>query len=265
MRRFAGMSLEPAHASHVRPRVLAIGALLCTVAAMLLVPASKASASDTRYPSLAGKWDVGQFNADGAYEIVKARPVGARGGVRFPFLDRPDTVYLTTEHPAYRGRLLGDLTGKTLRARVGVNVAPGTQFTYWGEPDGSDTPSNVRLYFETDISLGPITCPCQSKGWSSIWYSDPVKIDLQALRFGDRVLSVDLDPALWADGQETPGTADDEHEGYFAQAAAHVDGVGLSFAGGLHLHNGVGIVPGTGSGSFRLVSYEARASEACPT
>ena len=36
---------------------------------------------------------------------------------------------------------------------------------------------------------------------------------------------------------------------------AHIDVVGLSFGGGKFFHNGLGIVPGTGSGSFRLLSY----------
>jgi hypothetical protein len=83
-----------------------------------------------------------------------------------------------------------------------------------------------------------------------------VRVDLDTLKSGDATLTVPLNPALWADGQEIPGNADANHETFFAQAAAHVDHVGLTFGGGRHFHNGVGIVPGTGSGSFQLLSYE---------
>jgi hypothetical protein len=229
---------------------------LCGVAAILLAAPSSASASDASYPSLAGKWRLGEFTAGGGFEVTTAGPLPAQG-VAFPFLDRPDTILLATDNPAYSGRLLGDLTGKTLTARIGADVTPGTRFTYWGEPDGSDTPANVRLYFETDVSLGPIVCPCQDKGWSSFWYSDPARVDLRDLRSGDAGLSVTLEPALWADGQETPGDTDQAHRSYFAQAVAHVDDIGLAFGGGRHVHNGAGIVPGTGSGFFQLLGYTA--------
>jgi hypothetical protein len=222
----------------------------------LVITTSVAVASGTSYPSPAGKWQLGEFTADGGFAVRTAAPLPAEG-IAFPFLDRPDTIILLTENPAYRGRLLGDLTGKTLAARIGVDVTPGTRFSYFGEPDGSGQAANVRLYFETDLSLGPIVCPCQEKGWSSFWYSNPVRVDLAALQSGDATLAVRLDPALWADGQEIQGTADQDHRAFFAQAAAHIDHVGLSFGGGRHFHDGVGIVPGSGSGSFRLFSYAA--------
>lgn len=225
----------------------------CALAA-LLVATSVAAASDTSYPSLAGKWQLGEFTAEGGFAVSTAAPLPAEG-VTFPFLDRPDTIFLATDNPAYRGLLLGDLTGKTLAARIRADVTSGTQFSYYGEPDGSGTPANVRLYFETDLSLGPIVCPCQDKGWSSFWYSNPIRLDLSSTSSGDATLAVKLDPALWADGQEIQGTADQDHRNFFALAAAHVDHVGLMFGGGHHFHNGVGIVPGTGSGAFRLLSY----------
>jgi hypothetical protein len=252
----AGVTLAMRNGAHVHLRTRLARTILCGVVGLLLVAASSALASDTTYPSLAGKWQLGEFTLGGGFAVRTAGPLPAEG-VTFPFLDRPDTIFLVTENPAYKGRLLGDLTGETLAARFGVDVMPGTQFDYYGDPDGSGRPANVRLYFETDLSLGPIVCPCQDKGWSSFWYSNPARIDLQTLQSGDATLSVKLDPALWADGQETPGDADEAHRSSFAQAVAHVDHVGITFGGGRHFHNGVGIVPGTGSGSFRLFSYEA--------
>ena len=228
--------------------------LITCALASLVVATSVAAASDTSYPSLAGKWELGEFTADGGFTVRSAAPLPAEG-VTFPFLERPDTIFLATDNPAYRGLLLGDLTGKAFSARIRADVTPGTQFSYYGEPDGSGIPANVRLYFETDLSLGPIVCPCQDKGWSSFWYSNPIRLDLSSTSSGDATLAVKLDPALWADGQEIQGTADQDHRTFFAQAAAHVDHVGLMFGGGRHFHNGVGIVPDSGTGAFRLLSY----------
>src|SRR4051794_29634777 len=235
-----------------------VSTLFCALVATLVLASSTALASHSAYPSLAGKWQLGAFTADGGFAVVKAEPLPGKG-VRFAFLDRPDTILLVTDHSAYKGRLLGNLTGQTLSATIGVDVTRGTQFTYFGEPDGSGKAANVRLYFETDLSLGPIVCPCQDKGWSSFWYSDPMSVDLDALKTGAATLSVELDPTQWADGQEIPATADAAHMRDFAQAVAHLDHVGLTFGGGRHFHNGVGIVPGTGSGSFLLLAYEATA------
>ena len=143
---------------------------LCGVVVLLAVAVSTASASETTYPALAGKWQVGSFDLDGAFSFAKAHRL-AGDGVSFRFLDRPDTAYLLSDHSSYRNRLLGDLSGKTLVARLGVDVSPGSEFGYFGEPDGSGRAANVRFYFETDTSLGPITCPCEDKGPGSFWYS----------------------------------------------------------------------------------------------
>jgi hypothetical protein len=231
-------------------------ACVLLVLSVAVSASAAAQAGSAAYPSMSGKWQLGEFTADGGFVVTKAAPLPS-GGVTFPFLDRPDTIVLITDSPAYRGRLLGDLTGKTLSARVGVDVTPGTVFEYFGQSGSGGNPANVRLYFETDLSLGPIVCPCQDKGWSSFWYSNPVRIDLASLLSGDATLAAELDPSAWADGQEVPGDADVEHLGFFEQAVAHVDHVGITFGGGSHFHNGVGVVPGSGSGSFRLLDYEA--------
>jgi hypothetical protein len=84
-----------------------------------------------------------------------------------------------------------------------------------------------------------------------------VRVDLQTLTSGDATLAAELSPAFWSDGQEQPGDKNDSQRSIFAQAVTDVDHVGLSFGGGRHFHNGVGIRAGTGSGSFRLLSYEA--------
>lgn len=206
-------------------------------------------------PAMAGKWDVGSFSLDGNFEVQQARPLGK--GVTFAFLDRPDTIFLVTDSSAYRDELLGDLTGRTLVSRIGVDVSPGTEFGYFGEPDGSGVGATVRLYLETASSHGEITCPCQDKGNASFWYSSPVFVELDALKTGDVTLAVGLEPSMWADAQEVAGDADALQSALFSEAVQDIGIVGFSFGGGRHFHNGAGIKAGTGNGSFRVFSYEA--------
>ena len=228
------------------------GSLLAAMLAVAVMMPGASAAS----PAMAGKWDVGSFGADGSFGVEHAAPLPHRGAA-FRFLDRPDTIFLVTSNAAYRGLLLGDLAGKTLSARMGVDVSPGTQFEYFGEPDGSGVGATVRLYFETNESLGAITCPCQDKGNASFWYSSPVFVELDALVAGDVTLAASLEPSMWADAQERPGDADAEQAALFDQAVRDVGFVGFSFGGGRHFHNGVGITAGTGSGSFKVLGYDA--------
>ena len=207
-------------------------------------------------PAMAGKWEVGSFQLDGTFDTIRAAALPHKG-ITFNFLDRPDTVFLITDHPSYRKRLLGDLTGKSIVARIGVDVSPGSQFEYFGEPDGSGRGATVRFYFETNASLGEITCPCQDKGNASFWYSSPMAVDLDALVYGDVTFTVRLEPSMWADAQERSGDADAAQAELFGQAVRDVGLIGFSFGGGRHFHNGVGIRAGTGTGSFNVFSYEA--------
>ena len=223
--------------------------LLTAVLVVAVMPGAAAAS-----PAMAGKWDVGSFGTDGSFDVEHAAPLPP-GGVTFRFLDRPDTVFMVTSNAAYRGSLLGDLTGRTLSARIGVDVASGTQFGYFGEPDGSGVGATVRLYFETNESLGAITCPCQDKGNASFWYSSPIFVELDALVAGDVTLAASLEPSMWADAQEVPGDADAEQAALFDQAVRDVGFVGFSFGGGRHFHNGVGV--SSGGGSFQVFSFDA--------
>ena len=232
------------------------GFLRAVAAGVLAASLAASPASAKADPAGAGKWEVLGFRADGSFGADPASP-RPHGGVAVPFLDRPDMIFLLTESPAYRGRVLGDLTGATIAATVGVDVSPGTQFSYFGEPDGSGVGATVRLYIETDTSLGEITCPCQDKGNASFWYSAPLRLELSSLVGGARTLSVPLVPSMWADAQERPGDADAQQAAWFASAISDVDHVGLSFGGGRHFHNGVGVVSGTGGGLFILHSFTA--------
>ena len=205
---------------------------------------------------MAGKWDVGGYDSQGTFGFSKAVVVPGEG-VGFEFLNRPDTAFLLTEHPAYRPRLLGDLTEATVTAQVGVSVTAGTQFTYFGEPDGTGRVANARFIFSTDTPLGTL-CPCgDGTGLSSTWMSDPVSVDLEALKAGTFPLTVAMDPAQWTDLESRRGDSDDAHRGYFARAVADVDTIGLAFGGGRGFSDGVGIVDGSGAGSFHLLGFTA--------
>ncbi len=230
-----------------------------SAATALLICASVAlpgmAAADTTL-AMAGKWRVAQYDESGEFGVSKAMPLAA-GAVGFPFLDRPDTSYLITNHAAYRDRLLGDLSGATLVARVAVSVTPGTEFQYWGEPDGSGRAANVRLYFETDTLLGTPQPAPSTQGFSSFWWSHPVSVDLADLVDGEATLSVPLEPGLWWDCENMAGDSDAEHVDSFERAVADIDRIGLSFGGGRYFHNGLGVRPGTGSGTFQLLAFTA--------
>jgi len=61
-------------------------------------------------------------------------------------------------------------------------------------------------------------------------------------------------PSLWFDSEGHPGS---DHAAAFTAAVANVRRIGLTFGGGCSYQNGVGIVPGTGSGYFRLAGFVA--------
>src|SRR4051812_20238443 len=80
------------------------------------------------------KWKIYDYNRITTHP--SSIPYKVPGGIAFDFLNTPDTALLGTIHPSYKGDLLGNMTGKTVSATVGVSVTPGTVFTYYGEPDG---------------------------------------------------------------------------------------------------------------------------------
>ena len=189
------------------------------------------------------KWKVIDYNRVTTHPARV--PYKIPGGIAFDFLYKPDTALLGTSHPSYKNDLWGDMTGQTLSATVGVTVTPGTQFTYYGAPDPCGRPANVRFYFQTNTS-GKFE-------FTDYWWSNPVSVDLEALKAGDQTLTVNFsDPAEWSDWNGQFGFTEPVA---FAAAVEDVQFVGLSFGGGCFFENGVGIVPGTGSGFFRLMDF----------
>ena len=218
-----------------------------SVAVALLTCGSGAWAGSASSDHGASKWKVWDYNRIQTHPARIPDPTGTNG-LSFEFLSTPDTALLVTGHPSYKGTLLGDDTGKTLSAKVGVTVTAGTVFTYYGEPGGCDRAANVRFYFETNTS-GKFE-------ETDYWWSNPVSVDLEALKTADQTLTVDFDPTKWSDYYGHFGSTP-AYTAAFLAAVKDVQLIGLSFGGGCFFENGVGIAPGTGSGSFRLENFTA--------
>ena len=229
---------------------IAIPSLLAMALLAATVPATT-HAEDFENPKAgAVKWTVVDYNR---VQTHPARvPYKIPGGIGFDFLFTPDTALLGTSHPSYRGDLWGNMSGKTLSTSVGVTVTPGTLFEYYGQPDACGTPASVRFYFQTDTS-GKFE-------ETDYWWSNPVSIDLQtleAIQPLDYSMSVSFsNPSQWSDYNGHFGD-DPAYSAAFLKAVKNVQFVGLSFGGGCYFENGVGIVPGTGSGNFRLMDFTA--------
>ncbi len=224
--------------------------VLMMVVGMISLGSNKARATVVETfdnpPPGAVKWKVVDYNRNTTHP---ARiPYKINSGIAFDFLNTPDTALLGTSHPSYRGDLIGNMSGKMLSARVGVTVTPGTAFSYYGEPDGCGNPAYVRFYFETNTS-GKFE-------YTDYWWSNPMHADLVTLKTGgDQTIVANLsNPAEWSDWNGQSGTTE---SAAFQAAVKEVQFVGLSFGGGCFFENGVGISPGTGSGSFRLMDFTA--------
>jgi hypothetical protein len=226
----------------IRRRLASAVVVMC-VLVLGIAATGRAEDFDNPKPG-AVKWKVYDYNR------VQTHPARVPSkiplGIAFDFLVTPDTALLATTHSSYNNDLLGDLTGKSLSARVGVTVTPGTVFTYYGEPDACGRPANVRFYFQTNTS-GKFE-------ETDYWWSNPVSVDLQALTLGDVTISTTFLGANWSDYFGHFG-GDPVYAEAFAAAVKDVQMIGLSFGGGCFFENGVGIRPGTGSGSFRLMDF----------
>ena len=218
--------------------------------ALTLAPLSIASAEtfDVRQGNF--NWKVYDYNASGQALRVR-QPFFVHepdGGIAFDFLYTPDTALFITGHPSYRGDLLGDMTGKTITARIGITVTSETTpvYTYYGEGTTGNAcgePANVRFFFQTKTN-GPFNP-------SDYWWSNPVHSLLQNLNDTTVDIANSFEPGLWTNYYGQPDPAG------FAIAARNVVAIGLSFGGGCFFENGVGIVPGTGSSYFRLMEYSS--------
>lgn len=240
-----------------------IATLIATVA-LIVTNAPAARAEDFEAPPPPGNfhWKVYDYNASG--QAFRSRQPfivtsAGDGGIAFDFLYVPDTALLITGHPSYRGDLLGDLSTKTaITAKVGVTVDLTTDFDYYGEPDDCDgagvNGANVRFFFQTQTT-GPFNP-------MDYWWANSATshVRLSDLKAGDVTISNTFNPAEWSDWDGHFATNDAAHTAAFYAALRNVKAMGLSFGGGCFFENGVGIHPGTGSGSFRLMDFSVTPS-----
>ena len=195
----------------------------------------------------APKWKVYDVNHSNRAFRSRIPDLAPSGGMGFDFLFTPDTALLTTDHPSYRGSLLGDLKGKLLSATIKLNFAPGTQFQYYGQGTPANpcpTPAaSVRFFFQGNTN-GPFA-------YTKYWWSNPTSVQLANLVNGiPLTIMVHVQSGLWSDYSGQFDAAG------FDAAAKDVQTIGLSFGGGCFFENGVGIMPG-GSGSFQLLNISA--------
>jgi hypothetical protein len=226
--------------------LLAVLVFTTMAVAQRLVPGGAANAGK-------GEWVVMTYVPDNNYSVPVPLPVTPirGGGVSFDFYPTPDRAMLVVDDLSliqqFRG---GNLTGKTLSAKIAIEATPGASFIYfnndgtgtlqdgWADPGGF-----VRLYFNKVNTVG---CPT---GWhperpdceAQYWWSNPVHIDLAdlAARGGKEItLEVPLNPEFWSDRDGHMGTDVGEvsgmyidHRLFFAQAVANVKKIGLSFGG----------------------------------
>jgi hypothetical protein len=227
--------------------------MICGVVVPLLIwtMPGHTAAEDFEPPTLGpSRWRVFDFETQHMAVRPDRIPDRVPGGLAFDFFAMPDTALFGTRHPSLRGTVLGDLTGQTVTATVGVTVTSGQpQFTYFGAPDVCDRAPNVRLYFRTN----PWGTPQEE---TDHWWSNPTAVALEALQEGhDHTLTASLaDPSQWSDGNGH-FASDPVYTAAFFKAVQEVRFIGVSFGGGCFFANGVGTVPGTGRAFFRLMEF----------
>lgn len=209
-------------------RLIVVGLSAVGLAAAAVLPASADASS----------WKLGYYTPSplGALSMSDAKPGG--GIASFDFTDQSNTALLVTSHGAFKGTSLGDLAGTTITAAFTISGAAGP-FTYFGEPDGCNTPASTRLFFQTDNGGG--------FQFTHYWWSNPVS---QTLENGTFTLTATVEPTGWSDWNGQPGST---QTAGFADAASNVKTIGFSFGGGCFFENGVGTADG--SGTFTLVSF----------
>ena len=188
----------------------------------------------------ASKWRVGYYTPSNPGTLSMSSTPQGGGIATFDFTNQNNTALLVTNHGAYKGQLLGDLTGRTITTTFSITGAGA--FTYFGQGTADNpcaTPASVRLFFTTDNGGG--------FAYTHYWWSNP---ESRVLANGLWTLTATVEPAEWSDWNGQTGTT--EPAG-FADAASNVTSIGFSFGGGCFFENGVGT--SNGSGTFQLNTF----------
>lgn len=195
----------------------------------------------------APKWKVWNYNPSGR-ALNGGVPAATNAGIAtFAFPVDANTALLVTDHGSYKGTLLGDLTGKTIKATVSDS---GGTFIYFAQGTPQDqcpgsTPASVRLFFQTSNAGG--------FNETHYWWSNPVSVPLNGLTAHTPMSESLANPGGWSDFFGHFGNDPNFSAGY-QDAVKNVSSIGLSFGGGCFFENGVGAPNG---GSFTLWSFTA--------
>ena len=198
--------------------------MLTALGALAFVVGFAGAAGGT--PAAASNWHVGTYNASGR-ALSDGKASSSSGLATFQFTTTPDIALLTTKQGSQKGNLLGDITGKTVKATF--TIAGTGPFAYYGQPDACGTPASVRLFFQTSNAGG--------FGYTNYWWSNISGGSLVLTNGTSLTVTATVSPEQWSDWNGQFGNTVPDG---FAAAASNVTDIGLSFGGGCFFENGVG-------------------------
>jgi hypothetical protein len=164
------------------------------------------------------------------------------GGLTWQFQFKPDiyTALFTTTDPSVTGNDLG----KTLRDTISVSGdATSFKTQHGGGGCVGDVPAAVRFFFTAPSASGPSPSDGLPPAgfYTKFWWSDTQHMILGAGN-QSQTLMESMSPADWSDWDGTPAAT---IPATFAQAASHVQSIGLSFGGDCFFETGVTPTPST--------------------
>jgi hypothetical protein len=195
------------------------------------------------------EWTVYDYNPSGQAIAPRNSPskmpaTTPDGGNTWQFPFKPDvyTALFTTTDPG----VTGNDFGKTLKDTITVMGDATTFMTQRGGGDCvGNTPAAVRFYFRSPAASGPSTGTPPAGFYTQFWWSDVQHMDLLNGAFQTQTLTESMTPADWSDWNGQPAS---EFPLTFAQAASHVQSIGLSFGGDCFFETGVTPSPDTFTG-----------------
>ena len=211
--------------------------LSCALGTTLIDPSSETS-----------EWTVYDYNPSNQELAPRNSPnkmpaTTPDGGVtwQFPFKPNIYTALFTTTDPS----VTGNDFGKTLTDTITVNGDAVSFKTQHGGGDCvGDTPAAVRFYFTSPRASGPSPSDGLPPAgfYTQFWWSDAQHMDLVNGSLQTQTLTESMSPADWSDWDGTPAAA---IPATFAEAASHVQSIGLSFGGDCFFETGVTPTPST--------------------
>jgi hypothetical protein len=196
------------------------------------------------------------WNAYNLYGIPSGSTESTNGeaatlAIPIPINDIEYVSFLTTSTDP---NVLGDLSGKMIRATISISAIGVPEFIFNFEGSSWDTcpaQANVRLYFTT--TGGMYDLDDANTNETQYWWADVAGTNLDVGL--DTTLTASLlDPSQWLDSQGNPGS-NPQYTAAFFEAVQNVRQIGLAFGGGCFYDVGVGVAEDSGSAEFHLINY----------